>query len=275
MSRNHEQFYSQFTQSNEGLIPSELQQIFRQTPIALLGAGMGSQIGIHLVQSGFENFVAITDPDKPETSNLNRQPYTITDVEQGTSKVAALFAHMREINPHVRATLYPSGTTPENAPEIISKAEIIIDAMDPFDALEPAVQVNQLARDQRKPVIFPLELAFTAGVYIFDFTTHTLLDFYNITNYDGGPPTEEQKAQIAITLLKEADDLGRQIAHQFMAGQLKRYPQSPLTTAAASALTVLITQKLIAERHGFNNFLPDLLLSKAPEINKINLLKPN
>jgi molybdopterin/thiamine biosynthesis adenylyltransferase len=271
MKNTAETFYSQFIQSNEGLIPKELQQAIRETPIALLGAGIGSMIGMQLAQSGCENISAITDPDKPETSNLNRQWFIGEDVRRCITKPAALANHMKEINPYIGTKIYEEGTTPKNAKEIVTQAEIIIDAMDPFDALEPAILINQLARTQNKSVIFPLELAFTAGVYIFDDSTLSLEQFYGLADYHAGRPNEDQKNLIATTLLREADEIGRNIAYRFMTGELTRYPQSPLTTAAASTLTVLITQKLIADKHGID-FLPQFNPVKAPAMNKYNLL---
>jgi molybdopterin/thiamine biosynthesis adenylyltransferase len=268
-----DRFYNQFTQSNEGLIPKELQQIFKETPIAILGAGMGSNIATLLIQSGFENITALTDPDYPEASNLNRQRFILNDVSNHIPKVDALKKHLLDINPYAKITTYPSGTTPENTSEIVSQATIIIDAMDPFDALEPAVEINKQARQQNKVVLFPIELAYIAGVYVFSPNTPSLEKFYNLENYQSGPPDENQKTNIVSTLLQEADDFGKQIAVDYLTGKLTKYPQSPLTTAAASLLTTLITEKIIADQNNIN-FLPNFKINYAPTINKYNLINP-
>lgn len=268
-----DRFYNQFSQSNEGLIPTELQQVIRETPVAILGAGMGSNIATLLVRSGFENITALTDPDYPEISNLNRQQYIYKDTISSAPKVEALKKHLLDINPYAKITTFPAGTTLENAPDIVREATIIIDAMDPFDALEPAVTISQLAKKHAKTVIFPIELAFIAGVYVFSPTTPDLKSFYHIETYQSGPPNEDEKALIASTLLQEADSFGKQIAFDYLAGKLSKYPQSPLTTVAASLLTTLITEKIIADQYSIS-FLPSFKVNYAPAINKYNLLNP-
>lgn len=82
---------------------SEIQRRLRSARVTVLGVGaVGSAIAASLAAAGVGHLKVI-DPDRVETSNLNRQIlYRSSDV--GHPKARAAAAHLRAINPTIRVT---------------------------------------------------------------------------------------------------------------------------------------------------------------------------
>lgn len=110
--------------------PEEFRKL-QNSVVGVLGAGgLGSNCAVNLVRSGIRNLI-IADYDIVELSNLNRQYYFSSHVEQ--YKVEALQDVLTAINSNVIVKIYKDKLTTENIPEIYKKADILIEA---FDAVE-------------------------------------------------------------------------------------------------------------------------------------------
>ncbi len=96
--------------------------------IGLGGAGgLGSNIAIILVRSGFKHF-EIIDFDKIEFSNLNRQQYFLNEV--GKNKVETLKKRLLAINPSAKIKTYRKRWNKSDAHQYFKACDFIVEAFD-------------------------------------------------------------------------------------------------------------------------------------------------
>ena len=92
--------------------------------------GLGSPAAYYLVAAGVGT-VGIADGDRVDLSNLQRQIlHTTKDV--GRLKVESAAEKLGALNPHVDVRLHPERLTRENAAEVFSAYDFIVDATDNF-----------------------------------------------------------------------------------------------------------------------------------------------
>lgn len=89
--------------------------------------GLGSNCAVALARVGVGKLV-ITDYDKVDVSNLNRQ-YFFTD-QVGQAKVMALKENIRRIDPGIRIEVHETTLDPENIPVIFRDCNVIVEAFD-------------------------------------------------------------------------------------------------------------------------------------------------
>ncbi|HON18629.1 MAG TPA: sulfur carrier protein ThiS adenylyltransferase ThiF [Salinivirgaceae bacterium] len=89
--------------------------------------GLGSNCAVALARVGVGHLV-ITDFDKVEESNLNRQYYFYDQI--GMQKVDALEVNLLRINPLLQITKYDVKLTPSNIPEIFADCDVVVEAFD-------------------------------------------------------------------------------------------------------------------------------------------------
>jgi molybdopterin/thiamine biosynthesis adenylyltransferase len=102
----------------------ELVTAMRETIVAVVGTGGNGVILDHLVRIGFEKFLLI-DPDMVEDTNLNRLPFTITEI--GQSKVKAWERYLKAINPDCRVETHQHAVCRNDGPwltELLSKTDL-------------------------------------------------------------------------------------------------------------------------------------------------------
>jgi adenylyltransferase/sulfurtransferase len=103
----------------------------RDAKVLILGAGgLGSPAGLYLAAAGISQ-LGIADPDKVEISNLHRQIIHGFDT-LGLPKTVSAAEALLEINPGARIALHPEGLKPENAAELISRYDLVLDCTDNF-----------------------------------------------------------------------------------------------------------------------------------------------
>ena len=103
----------------------------KNASVLLVGAGaLGSPAALYLAAAGVGR-LGLVDADVVDTSNLQRQ---ILHGESwlGKPKLESAAARLREVNPHVQVELHPVRFTPENAVEIASSYDILVDGSDNF-----------------------------------------------------------------------------------------------------------------------------------------------
>jgi sulfur carrier protein ThiS adenylyltransferase len=99
--------------------------------VGIAGAGgLGSNAAMALIRTGVRNII-IADYDCVEKSNLNRQ-YFFTD-QIGMSKVEALKVNALRVNPDCNIIIHHTKITPDNAVELFSCCDLIIEALDNAD----------------------------------------------------------------------------------------------------------------------------------------------
>lgn len=103
----------------------------KNASVLLVGTGaLGSPAALYLAAAGVGR-LGLVDADVVDASNLQRQ---ILHGESwiGKPKLESAAARLREVNPHVRVELHPVRLTPENAMEIATSYDILVDGSDNF-----------------------------------------------------------------------------------------------------------------------------------------------
>ncbi len=135
----------------------------------MVGAGgLGCPALQYLAAAGIGT-IGIIDGDIVDESNLQRQVlFTTEDV--GKKKVNAAKARLSAMNPDISVLVYPENLVPENALEILSNYNLVIDGTDNFAT---RYLVNDTCVKLGKPLIYGAIHKFEGQVSVF--------------NYDGGP----------------------------------------------------------------------------------------
>jgi sulfur-carrier protein adenylyltransferase/sulfurtransferase len=135
------------------LIPAvgEVGQLkLKKASVLLIGTGaLGSPAALYLAAAGVGR-IGLVDADVVDASNLQRQ---ILHGQSwiGKPKLDSAAARLREVNPHVKVELHPVRFTPENALEIASNYQILVDGSDNFPT---RFLTNDSAFFQKKPLVY-------------------------------------------------------------------------------------------------------------------------
>lgn len=122
----------------------------RSSRVLVVGCGgLGVPVLMYLAGAGVGR-LGLVDADRLEPSNLHRQTlYALGDVGEAKSVLAA--EHVRALNPDVDARAYTLRLTPENAPELVSQYDVVVDCTDNFST---KFLLNDVCVRLKKPVIF-------------------------------------------------------------------------------------------------------------------------
>jgi len=108
------------------------QMHLRAARVLVIGAGgLGSPAAFYLAAAGIGT-VGIVDADKVELSNLQRQILHATP-DIGKDKVESARATINALNPDIEVKTYPARFAEDNAVEIASGYNFIVDGSDNFD----------------------------------------------------------------------------------------------------------------------------------------------
>ena len=122
----------------------------KNAAVLLVGAGaLGSPAALYLAAAGVGR-LGLVDPDVVDASNLQRQ---ILHGESwlGKPKLESAAARLLEVNPHVQVERHPVRFTPQNALEIASAYDILVDGSDNFPT---RFLTNDTAFLLRKPLVY-------------------------------------------------------------------------------------------------------------------------
>ena len=107
------------------------QRLLKSARVLIVGAGgLGSPAALYLAAAGVGK-LGLVDFDHVDRSNLQRQIlYGESDV--GRPKLAAAQERLRDINPHVEVTPHSTRLSAQNAEEIVSDYDLVVDGTDNF-----------------------------------------------------------------------------------------------------------------------------------------------
>ena len=125
------------------------QQRLKQARVLVIGAGgLGSPICLYLAASGVGT-IGVVDPDRIESSNLQRQ-IIHRDAGIGGSKAHSAAAAMRALNPFMSVQVHEQRLVAGNAEALIGAHDLVLDGSDNFDT---RYLVNATCVALRKPLI--------------------------------------------------------------------------------------------------------------------------
>jgi adenylyltransferase/sulfurtransferase len=107
------------------------QQALKKANVLVIGAGgLGCPILMYLSGAGIGR-IGIVDPDKVTVSNLHRQVlYGFSQV--GEFKAEAAVNRLKDLNPNIVLKAYAQRVSLENAGDLISQYDVVVDATDNF-----------------------------------------------------------------------------------------------------------------------------------------------
>ncbi len=117
--------------------------------VLLVGCGgLGSPIATYLVAAGVGT-LGIVDDDVLSLSNLNRQ--VLYDTSQlGQAKALCAKTRLKSLNPEVNIVAHHCRLEAENAREVVSQYDIIVDGTDNFST---RFLLSDVCSEQRKPFV--------------------------------------------------------------------------------------------------------------------------
>ncbi len=142
----------------------EGQEKLKDAKVLIVGAGgLGCPIGMYLGAAGIGT-MGLIDFDVVDTSNLQRQiAYTVEDV--GKPKVEQLKRTINAANPNVNVKVYNEGISNDNAVELFSQYDVIVDGSDNFNT---RYLVNDAAYLAKKPLVYGSIFRFQGQMTVFD-----------------------------------------------------------------------------------------------------------
>lgn len=131
-------------------IGEEGQRKIRQAKVLIVGVGgLGSPIATYLTGAGIGR-IGIIDDDVVDITNLHRQ-VLYTEEETGQSKAECAKRRLRALNSEVEIDAYHMRLTKDNAKELISRYDIVVDGIDNFAT---RYIVSDECQRQGKPYVY-------------------------------------------------------------------------------------------------------------------------
>lgn len=141
------------------------QTLLRQAKVLIVGVGgLGSPIAIYLCGAGVGT-IGLVDDDKVSETNLQRQ-ILYSETEVGKPKVLCAKERLQKLNSNICIEAYPTRLTKENAQEIISRYDIVVDGCDNF---QTRYLINDTCLLLNKVYVYGAIRAFDGQVSVFNY----------------------------------------------------------------------------------------------------------
>lgn len=143
----------------------EGQEKLKEAKVLVVGAGgLGCPVLLYLAAAGVGT-IGVIDFDTIDASNLQRQILFSTD-DVGRSKAEVAKEKLNANNPFIDVIAYNEELTNENALEIFSKFDIIVDGTDNFHT---RYMVNDASLIANKPLVYGAIYKFEGQVSVFNY----------------------------------------------------------------------------------------------------------
>ena len=144
-------------------IGEEGQEKLLRAKVLVVGAGgLGSPVLFYLAAAGVGN-IGVIDDDVVELSNLQRQVIH-NEKNLGQKKVESAKEKISLLNPDVKLEIFTQRADRKSLREISANYDFILDATDNFPT---RFIINEIAHEQKKPLIFAAVKGFLGQVSVF------------------------------------------------------------------------------------------------------------
>ena len=141
------------------------QEKISQSKVLVIGAGgLGSPVILYLAAAGVGK-IGIIDDDNIELSNLQRQVIH-AESKLGQSKAESAKNRVLELNPTIKVEFWNQRLTPDNAKEIFSDYEIVVDAT---DNIPTRYLIDDMCRINSIPWVYGSIYRFEGQVSLFNY----------------------------------------------------------------------------------------------------------
>jgi sulfur-carrier protein adenylyltransferase/sulfurtransferase len=151
-----------------GFGPAAQEKLKRARVLVIGAGGLGCPALLYLAAAGVGRIV-IVDPDKVDTSNLQRQ-VLYTEADQGVLKVEAASRRLRALNPFVEVVSQAERFTRSNALALLRDVDVVVDGSDNFAT---RYLVNDACVLANRPLVYGAIHGFEGQASVF--------------NWNGGP----------------------------------------------------------------------------------------
>lgn len=140
------------------------QEKLKRSKVLIVGAGgLGSPVALYLAAAGVGT-IGIADFDKVELHNLQRQIlHGQSDIQR--LKIESAAETLAEINPHTHLELHSHGVQVDNAVELFTRYDIVVDGTDNFST---RYLNNDAAFFAGKPLVYGSIFKFEGQASLFD-----------------------------------------------------------------------------------------------------------
>ncbi|WP_137825274.1 HesA/MoeB/ThiF family protein [Brevibacterium sp. 2SA] len=154
---------------------AQAQERLLASHVVVIGAGgLGAPVLTYLAAAGVGT-ISVIDPDVVELSNLHRQ-FLHAEEEVGNRKVDSAARRLAGLNSDIEIITHPVLLTADNAEELLTGADIVVDGSDNF---ETRYLVNDACEMLGTPLVWGTILGFDGQLAVFDARTgSTLRDLY-------------------------------------------------------------------------------------------------
>lgn len=224
-------------QRNIGILTEKEQELIRETKIAVLGCGGGSDVARQLAASGFEQLF-IADNDKVEQHNLNRQFYFQEHI--GVNKATALAKNLKKINSNIQLEIQTDLVTTDSIPDIVKRYDILIDAIPPETALkEELVLAREVRKYDKKRHVYFIDIPWGAKMIVFGKGTQTFEEFMGMpTDCDLSHVDKMTLEDLTKNYMIDASDEMKRVGKMMYEGKLNYFPQMAVTVSLAASMIV-------------------------------------
>lgn len=171
--------------------PQGQAQISRARVLIVGVGGLGSPISLYLAGAGVGH-IGLVDDDVVSPSNLHRQ-VLYTTAETGQSKAAQAARRLTALNPEVEVTALAVRLTEDNAEEIVSNYDIVVDGCDNYAT---RYIIDDVCRRLGKPYVYGAVCGFEGQASVFH-ATPSSPGYRNL--YPTPPPPPASKALVGMT----------------------------------------------------------------------------
>lgn len=140
------------------------QERLKQSRVLLVGAGgLGSPVALYLAAAGIGT-IGIADADMVEVTNLQRQVLHTTD-RIGEAKVTSAAKTLSALNPLTTIEQLPFRVSAENALDLITQYDVVVDGCDNFPT---RYLLNDACALTGRPLVFGSVFRFEGQTTVFD-----------------------------------------------------------------------------------------------------------
>jgi tRNA threonylcarbamoyladenosine dehydratase len=142
-----------------------------------VGLGGGSNIAELIARKGIGNLV-IADPDVYEPHNVRQRGCLASTI--GVSKVSVMLNRLYDINPDIFVMPIKDGITPENAWDLVSRCDYLVDMID-LHGIEGKLALHRAAKSQGKYVLTAPSVVNGAVLWVFPPTGPSFEEFFGLS----------------------------------------------------------------------------------------------
>lgn len=239
--------YLDLFRRNIGILSEGDQNKIKDSRVAVLGCGGGSDIARQMVLTGFTNFI-LADYDAVDYHNLNRQFYFRKDI--GKNKALALSENLKMINPDIKTEVWEKLVTVNNVKEAVEKSDFIVDAIPPEVALKEEIVLNrELRKHKGKYQLYFMDIVWGTKVLVFSKNSQTMEEFIGLKpNCDLSEVDGLSLADLTKPYMEKASSEMERVGGMMYRQELSYFPQMAVTVSLAASVITSLCIFLVTEK---------------------------